>query len=412
MTDPKKTPKKRSSKVLWILLLLLLLLFLMQWKLGQMKEQAIEEQRIADSLKALVLRQADSLQQWEAQRLDRLRTDSIRSADSLRRIADSLALRKGRSAGEFAAMWKVRQDSLRHVQDSLRYIQDSLDHIQDSLLLLRAKQLEDSMRVADSLRRQDSIAQALRATDQDPAHGLILPPAGRYYKPLSVRVACNEPKCLVQAGVGDTSQAKGFQEPIPLKESARVWWRVTDSVGNVGPWNIAYYDIASTHGCGENSFPVPVRGKQVCVDAYEYPNIPEELPRDMVSHEEAVNLCAKAGKRLCSLEEWQSACHGKDKTRFPYGSRYEQSYCATAQKKVERMGRKEACRSWWGMQDMSGNLWEWTATPNPQRPSFYFVAGGSWNTSDESSCSTTKFSFYPQNQYPFVGFRCCADAAP
>lgn len=412
MTDPKKNPSKRKSKALWIILILILLLFLVQWKLSDIKQKALDNERISDSLKALVLHEVDSLKNIEKVRLDRLRLDSIRSADSLKRIADSLLLRKGRSAGEFAAMWKERQDSIQRVHDSVQRIQDSLDHAADSILLLQAKHLEDSARNADSLRKADSLQQALRASDQNPAQGLILPPAGRYYKPITVRVSCAEPKCQTFAGIGDSNSVAPFQEPIAIQDSKRIWWRVVDSVGNIGAWNIAYYDMASSHGCGENAYPVPVKGKMVCVDAFEYPNKPEELPRDMVTQEDAVNLCAKSGKRLCSLDEWQSACQGKDKMRYPYGNRYEQSYCATAQKKVERVGRKEACRSWWGMQDMSGNLWEWTSTPNPQRPTFFYVAGGSWTTSDESACTTTKFSFYPQNQYPFVGFRCCADAAP
>lgn len=399
-------PKKKKSKLIWILLLLMLLLFLVQWKLSQVKEQALQDQRSADSLKSLALHQADSLRQFEA----KFKEDSLRAADSLQRIQDSLLLSRGRSAGEFAAMWKERQDSIKHVRDSLQTIQDSLDRIAESLLLQQAMHLEDSIRIADSTRRADSIVQAQRAADQVPPDGVILPPAGRYYEEQMVHVKCAEPKCKEQYAIGDTSKQQIASEPFALKSSAQIWWRVVDSVGNAKAWVLASYDLATNHNCGKNAYPVPVKGKSICVDAYEYPNRPDELPQDMVTQEEAVRLCAKENKRLCSLEEWQAGCQGKDKTLYPYGNRYEQSRCATSQKKVERMGRKEACRSWWGMQDMAGNLWEWTSSPNPQRPSFYYVAGGSWNTKDESACTTTKFSFYPQNQYPFVGFRCCADA--
>jgi formylglycine-generating enzyme required for sulfatase activity len=37
----------------------------------------------------------------------------------------------------------------------------------------------------------------------------------------------------------------------------------------------------------------------------------------------------------------------------------------------------------------------------------FYVAGGAWNTNNGSQCTEKKFSFYPQNQYPSVGFRCC-----
>jgi formylglycine-generating enzyme required for sulfatase activity len=75
-------------------------------------------------------------------------------------------------------------------------------------------------------------------------------------------------------------------------------------------------------------------------------------------------------------------------------------------KEPNRSGRAEHCRSYWGMYDMSGNLWDWTSTP-ADREGLFLVAGGAWNTQNASSCNETKFSFYPQNEYPFVGFRCC-----
>ena len=31
---------------------------------------------------------------------------------------------------------------------------------------------------------------------------------------------------------------------------------------------------------------------------------------------------------------------------------------------------------------------------------------------NDATCGLSKFSFYPQNRYPFVGFRCCQDAGP
>ena len=74
---------------------------------------------------------------------------------------------------------------------------------------------------------------------------------------------------------------------------------------------------------------------------------------------------------------------------------------------MKRSGRKEQCRSWFGMYDMNGNLWEWTSTASKDHPNMFLVAGGAWNTNNESKCTDNKFSFYPQNQYPSVGFRCC-----
>jgi len=410
--QPQQEPK-RSKRLIWILLLLLCLGFVAQWKLGDIRTEALRSQAMAlkqaDSLRLL-----DSIQGREALRIQ----DSLlRVRDSLSRYQDSLKLMQGRSKGEFSKLWKEHQDSVKQVRDSLDVLAKAKAHIEDSLSQLEAtrqaalaKLRADSLRIADSLHRQDSLLAVRRAADQVPPVGLILPPPGRYYKDIELRVSCAEPKCTGYLSMGDTGKVLAAADHIPMKQSGKVWWKVVDSVGNASAWQKAEYDLATDHRCGTDAYPVPVGSRTVCVDAFEYPNRAGELPKDMVSQDMAVSLCAKEGKYLCSLEEWQSACQGKDKLNYPYGDRYDQTRCATAQSKVERSGRKEGCRSWWGMQDMAGNLWEWTSTPHPDRQEFFFVAGGSWNTKDESSCSSTKFSFYPQNQYPFVGFRCCAAA--
>jgi hypothetical protein len=245
-------------------------------------------------------------------------------------------------------------------------------------------------------------------TDTLPPQPSILPPSGRYYKPVNLRVECEEPKCETEISVGDSLNAvKGVIENHNKTEA--VYFRAIDSAGNTSRWESVAYDMAGDNSCSENSYPVPVKGKTVCVDAYEFPNKPGEKPRNMVSQNAAAMLCENAGKRLCSVEEWQAACRGNSNSRYPYGNSYNQRKCPTdlkSAKEPNRSGFAEHCRSYYGMYDMSGNLWEWTNTP-AEREGWFLVAGGAWNTQNASSCAETKFSFYPQNEYPFVGFRCC-----
>jgi len=245
-------------------------------------------------------------------------------------------------------------------------------------------------------------------TDSTPPQPSILPPSGRYYKPLDLRVECNEPKCETEISIGDSlNPVKGKIENY--NKTGTVYFRAIDSVGNASHWQVAIYDMAKDNNCTENSHPIPVKGKTVCIDIYEFPNKYGEKPRNMVSQNAAVMLCENAGKRLCSIDEWQVACQGNQNSRYPYGNAYNQTKCVTdlkSAKEPNRSGYAEHCRSYYGMYDMSGNLWEWTSTP-AEREGLFLVAGGAWNTQNASSCSETKFSFYPQNEYPFVGFRCC-----
>ena len=399
---PKNEKKngKRNLVILLLMLLLLICLFIVQCQLNKIKQQAIEDQKLSelalrqqqilDSLRQLEQAKADSLKALEDARIaDSLRmADSLRRADSLR-IADSLANIKP----------TINKDSLRNFRDSIRAVRKARKDSLDSLARID-KARQDSLnkaRLADSLRNSDKV----------PPSAEIAPPAGRYYDPIKLKVKCDEIKCKTFVSIGDTLNPQDASKGIDYNKTGSVFFYAEDSVGNRSAWEEAKYDMASDNVCGKNAFPVPVGAKTVCVDAYEYPNQPDATPKDMVSQEEAARICSSEGKHLCTIDEWQAACRGKDGFKYSYGNSYKQSKCNTNTKAAKRSGRKTQCRSWWGMYDMNGNLWEWTSTTSKQHPDKFLVAGGAWNTNNESRCSESKFSFYPQNQYPSVGFRCC-----
>lgn len=419
--DIKKKKRKRKNLIILVLMFLLLLcLFLVQCHLEKMKQDALRKQQETE-LEARQQHILDSLAALEKARLDSLARikDSLALLDSLERarIADSI-----RIADSLEALKKnINLDSLRHVRDSLAALEkarrDSLQRIADSLAALEKARADSLQRIADSLAalekaRLDSIEKkriqdSIRASDMVPPTAEITPPAGRYYEPIKLKVKCDEIKCKTFLSIGDTLHAVDASKAVEYNKTGSVFFFAEDSMGNRTNWEEAKYDMASDNTCGKNAYPVPVGGKIVCVDAYEYPNQADEVPKDMVSQEEAANLCEQAGKHLCSLEEWQAACRGKDNTRYSYGDSYKQNKCNTNTKAAKRSGRKDQCRSWFGMYDMNGNLWEWTSTVSKQHSGKFLVAGGAWNTNNESKCTDNKFSFYPQNQYPSVGFRCC-----
>ena len=391
--------KKRNVVVLVLMFLLLLCLFIAQCQLDKIKQEALRKEQetelearqkhILDSLRLLEKMRADSLAALEAARI----ADSIRIADSLAAL-DTV---------DNTPKPTLNRDSIRHVRDSLAALekarQESLQRIADSLAAIEKAR-------ADSIEKQ-RLLDSIRAADQVPPTAEITPPAGRYYDPIKLKVKCDEIKCKTFLSIGDTLHPQDASKAVEYNKTGSVFYFAEDSVGNKTAWEEAKYDMASDNICGKNAYPVPVGSKTVCVDAYEYPNTADENPRDMVSHEEAVSLCEQAGKHLCTIEEWQAACRGKDKTRYSYGDSYKQNKCNTNTKAVKRSGRKEQCRSWWGMYDMNGNLWEWTSSTSKDHPNMFLVAGGAWNTNNGSQCTESKFSFYPQNQYPSVGFRCC-----
>ncbi len=49
---------------------------------------------------------------------------------------------------------------------------------------------------------------------------------------------------------------------------------------------------------------------KVCIDQFEFPNIPCEYPVVWAQANEAVEICAAQGKRICDAHEWEGACAG------------------------------------------------------------------------------------------------------
>jgi sulfatase modifying factor 1 len=54
---------------------------------------------------------------------------------------------------------------------------------------------------------------------------------------------------------------------------------------------------------------------------------PGLVPQGYLSYYLARRACHNAGKRLCSEEEWTTACRGAGRTRFPYGNQYQPLRC-------------------------------------------------------------------------------------
>ena len=74
-------------------------------------------------------------------------------------------------------------------------------------------------------------------------------------------------------------------------------------------------DVAACQAPGMVAVFDPITGQTVndahlCIDEFEFPNIPCEYPVVHVRAHEAANICAAMGKRLCDAHEWEGACAG------------------------------------------------------------------------------------------------------
>lgn len=124
------------------------------------------------------------------------------------------------------------------------------------------------------------------------------------------------------------------------------------------------------------------------------------------------------GARLCTEHEWERAARGTSEQSYPHGDRLspsEANFDETYGKKPggfgpDEVGSHPASRSPFGIDDLSGNVWEWTASS--VRKGEVVARGGSYyfnvNTARVSNRELPEASFRDLT----VGVRLCADSSP
>ncbi|MCB0307954.1 MAG: protein kinase [Bdellovibrionales bacterium] len=124
-----------------------------------------------------------------------------------------------------------------------------------------------------------------------------------------------------------------------------------------------------------------------CIDKYEYPNKKGAVPRIRVTWNDAVDLCAKQGKRLCFQEEWERACKGPDSDnedrKYVFGNYWRANVCnmqtvvddLPKDQKILPSGQMKNCTSKEGVFDLTGNVDEWTFSPGTFNPGSHVTKG-------------------------------------
>lgn len=160
------------------------------------------------------------------------------------------------------------------------------------------------------------------------------------------------------------------------------------------------------------------------------------FPQGHISRDEAAAACASAGKRLCSDDEWVTACQGSEPTTYPYGPRFRSGMCndegisplrhlhgvsythdyatlndprlALVAGSVARTGMFARCTSGNGVFDMVGNVHEWTASPTGVFRGGYFLDTSTLG----EGCGYVTRGHAPTYRDYSTGFRCCAEVSP
>ncbi|WP_095956922.1 SUMF1/EgtB/PvdO family nonheme iron enzyme [Corallococcus macrosporus] len=124
------------------------------------------------------------------------------------------------------------------------------------------------------------------------------------------------------------------------------------------------------------------------------------------------------GARLCSELEWERAARGVDGREYPHGDSLapdDANIDTTYGKQPggfgpDEVGSHPASRSPFGVDDMSGNVWEWTRSW--LEPGKAVARGGSFAFAATSARASNRELPEPSLRDVTVGMRVCADVAP
>jgi formylglycine-generating enzyme required for sulfatase activity/tRNA A-37 threonylcarbamoyl transferase component Bud32 len=148
------------------------------------------------------------------------------------------------------------------------------------------------------------------------------------------------------------------------------------------------------------------------------------LPVTGVRYAEAERYCAwkyPDGGRLPTEVEWEAAARGTAGREYPYGDAAVTGAANTASARratTVPVGSYPRGATPDGVQDLSGNVWEWTSSPGAAYPGAAALAispytrvirGGAFNTPDSLATAWMR-AFYPEDtppdKLPNTGFRC------
>jgi protein-disulfide isomerase len=155
------------------------------------------------------------------------------------------------------------------------------------------------------------------------------------------------------------------------------------------------------------------------------------VPGIRVNWNEAKAACAASGKRLCTEQEWVSACQNAlavdenhngeyaddmiEGTAYPYGDYHDDGRCWDGHEADATLadpwrpvytGEMPACVTPTGVYDMTGNVEEWVGDSADHA----VLLGGSFDTSeDHARCYRRNDTFGAGYASIRAGFRCCAD---
>ncbi len=142
----------------------------------------------------------------------------------------------------------------------------------------------------------------------------------------------------------------------------------------------------------------------------ELPAVLEAYPVRGIDWEVASRYCAWLGKRLPTESEWEAAARGPRGWLYPWGN--EENGVQLPANYTYPVGSIPTNRSYFGLFDMAGNVWEWVSKPfTPVNAGQQIFRGGAYDLRYDMTSAMAGPTRGDSHHAGLVntGFRCAAD---